>query len=250
MPTPILHERPLRCMDCGRMHTGFLSLCGGCAEVRLEREQAGRHLAQQKVRNDQWRQLCPPLYRDTDLSHPGLCPHLVQLVRTWPQGAGQGSEGGPSLMLTGTTGRGKTRLAFALLRRVHETGRSVYALHAGDAWDQGPHHIQGLSSAARLQYSDDPATAQSARQCLRRARTCRLLLLDDLGKERATPSGGLLSEAVSEALFSLIEHRLTRRLPMILTTNASATALETRLGPDRGLPLMRRLMEVCEVVGV
>ena len=232
------------------MHTGFLSLCGGCAEARLEREQAGRHLAEQKVRNEKWRQLCPPLYRDTDLSHPGLCPRLVQRVRTWPQGAGQGSDGGASLLLSGTTGRGKTRLAFALLRRFHDLGRSVYALHAGDAWDRGPHHIQGLSSAARLQYSDAPATAQSARQCLQRARTCRLLLLDDLGKERATTSGGPLSEAVGEALFALIEHRLTHRLPMILTTNATSTPLETRLGPDRGLPLIRRLLEVCEVVAV
>jgi hypothetical protein len=248
MSASLLLERPLRCMDCGRMHTGFLSLCGGCAEARLEREQAGCHLAQQKVRNERWRQLCPPLYRETDLAHPGLSPRLLERVGTWMPGAGQGNPGRHCLLLSGTTGRGKTRLAFTALRRVHEAGRSVYALHAGDAWDRGPHHIQGLSSAARLQYSDDPASAQAARHCLHRARTCRLLLLDDVGKERATSTTGLLSEAVSEALFALIEHRLTHRLPMILTTNTPAPTLETRLGPDRGPPLLRRLLEACEVV--
>ncbi|WP_345739010.1 hypothetical protein [Prosthecobacter algae] len=237
---PLLRERV--CVDCGCTLTGVLGLCGDCAEVRQWREVEGRRLAEQKVRQSRWQALCPPLYRHTDWAHADLAPGLVALVQSWQPAPGR------SLLLTGGTGLGKTRAAFALLQRVHDSGRSVYALHAGDAWDHGS-HLQGLASAVRLQYHEDPRVAQTAAHCLHRARTCSLLLLDDVGKERASGQTGQLSEAVGEALFGLIEHRLVHALPLILTTNAPGATLQHRLGPDRGAPLLRRLLESCTVVG-
>ena len=245
LPTPsptLTLERERTCVDCGRVFHGLIGLCGDCGTARVEREQEVQRLAQQKVRKKRWLQMCPQLYQETDWANTALRPDLVKLARTWQPG-----EEKHSLLLMGDTGLGKTRVAFGLLQRFHEAGRSVYALHAGDAWDHGD-HVQGLSSAVRLQYSEEMPLIEASRDCLRRARTCSLLLLDDLGKERASGNTGLLSEAVSEALFNLIEHRLTHRLPLIVTTNANGPALEIRLGTDRGPALLRRLSEVCTVV--
>jgi DNA replication protein DnaC len=72
-------------------------------------------------------------------------------------------------------------------------------------------------------------------------------LIDDMGKERAGHDGAV-SEAVGEALFSLIEYRVAHDLPVIWTCNMSEDDLQKRLGPDRGTPMMRRLREASYVV--
>lgn len=54
---------------------------------------------------------------------------------------------------------------------------------------------------------------------------------------------GQHSEAVGETLFGLVEFRLVHRLPTIITTNISGQAIQKRLGPDRGAPLLRRFQD-------
>jgi len=147
-----------------------------------------------------------------------------------------------SLGMFGSTGCGKTRAAFAILRRHYEAGWRVFAVHSSDAWDCNQ-HIQGLSSAVRLQYDDNPAVKQSALECLRKMREAHLLLIDDMGKERANGQG-IVTDAVGESIYSLMEYRVARNLPTIWTCNIAAAGLEHRLGEDRGAPTLRRLRDV------
>lgn len=227
------------CLDCQGTFEGMLSLCPDCADARYELDQQKRRAAADKAKAAEWLAICPPLYRDTDWSRREIAPECVKLAGNWTPGSPV-----HSLALFGTTGKGKTRAAFSILSRHHARGWSVYAIHAGDAWDS-PKRIQGLSSAARLQYSETEHIADSARHALNRARDCDLLLLDDVGKERAGKDGRL-SEAVGESFFGLIEFRLSHLLPTIWTCNAQARDLMARFGPDRGAPLMRRLSEASE----
>lgn len=223
------------CPKCHTQHNGILSICVDCSEAGYKQLQADRERERQIEREASWLAMCPATYRQTDLNR--IHPICRQLAQSWTPGY----QGRSSLLLPGVTGAGKTRASFAILRRFFEAGKSVYAVHAGSAWDIGE-HVQGLGSAARLIHSDDSRIAEAARGCLSYARRCYLLLIDDLGKER-TGDRGQVSEAVGEALFDLIESRLVHGLPTIVTTNLSGQDLQTRLGPDRGAPLLRRLSD-------
>ena len=71
-------------------------------------------------------------------------------------------------------------------------------------------------------------------------RSTGVLVLDDLGKEKA-------AEAVSTALYSVIEERTARERPILFTANYTSEELAGRFG-EHGAYLVRRLREFCEVV--
>jgi hypothetical protein len=226
----------LICPDCGHSHVSIAAFCDDCTQLRLDaiqEEEAREKIAHKK---EEWFRICPPTYRKTDWSRPKLSPKLAGIACNWQMAPGK-----PFLILYGDTGRGKTRAGFAILRRMLLAGSSVHAIHAGDAWDQG-YHIQGLSSAARLRYDEDDRIVKEANECLNRAKSCKYLLIDDLGKER-TGRDGRVSEAVAEALFGVIERRLAFSQPTIITTNLSWAQVLNRFSTDRGYPLIRRIDE-------
>lgn len=231
---PIFADRPQDCPGCGVVHVSFRALCDACLQAALEAEAMTEKDGRIRHRKLAWRGVCPPAYRDTDWSlvHPVLSP----LSTEW--------EPNPKrfLILAGKTGVGKTRCAFGILHRMLLTaGRSVHAVHAGDAWDHG-RHVQGLSSAARLRYSDDHRIAAAAEDCMRRCKSADILLIDDLGKER-TGNDGRVSEAVQEAIFGVVEFRVAHQKPIIVTTNTTETAIERRFSGDKAPPLLRRLRD-------
>ena len=68
---------------------------------------------------------------------------------------------------------------------------------------------------------------------------CRILMIDDLGKEKATPAVGAL-------LWELLDARYQHRRPVILTTRFSGEAMRDRFAePHLGDDIRRRLNEVC-----
>lgn len=231
-------EKPRVCIDCKTEFVGLIGICPDCSESRLEIQKQAKDRARRKVRAAEWCKLCPKDYRYTDWRRPELSKACIDLALNWVPG-------NPlhSLCLHGPSGFGKTRAAFHILSRLHDSGWGVGALHAGDAWDLGD-DIRGLSSACRAIHDDDPKISQGAREALAWGRKCSILLLDDIGKERADGKTLMLSEAVSEAFFSLIEFRVSRQLPTIWTCNSDAETLLARFGQDRGGPLMRRLFDV------
>lgn len=68
-----------------------------------------------------------------------------------------------------------------------------------------------------------------------------MLLFDDLGKAPST-------ENVDAELLELIERRTSNGKALLWSANGSGTWLESRFGPDRGEPLVRRLAEFTKVV--
>ena len=189
------------------------------ARLRREREaERRRHL------EAAWEAICPPAYRDTDPAHPELNRRLLDgLLRYRPCGRGIG--------LYGPTGRGKTRMMYLLLKKLHFDGYRVHACSA-----------PLLSQSIARQWGED-READHARYILRQCYAAEILFLDDVGKQRFT------SAAESE-FYTLIETRTSQLRPILWTANATGSALAAMMSPDRGEPIVRRLEEFCEVLGV
>ncbi len=113
------------------------------------------------------------------------------------------------LILRGSVGTGKTHLAYAIAGAVMGRGRSVYA-----------HTTPDLLDKLRQGYNDG-----SYDNWLESLKSVDLLVLDDLGTERAT-------EWAAQALFQIVNHRYSKRLPLVVTTNLSvedARRMDARL---------------------
>lgn len=128
-----------------------------------------------------------------------------------------------NLLLAGNTGVGKTRIAWrALDCRYMERGTK-------------PHHIGAESFCRRLLREPD----LMLKMC-----NAPLLLFDDLGKERTTPTA-------ESAIFELVRERMDNELPTIYTTNFAPDTLKPRFAQkETGDALCRRLIESCYALPV
>lgn len=106
-----------------------------------------------------------------------------------------------TLLLSGTTGTGKTHLANAIGNALLEQGRSVY-------YSVVPTILDKLRLAL---LADFGSKYEALMDELRRV---DLLILDELGIQRDT-------EQRTELLYALINERYQYRMPLIITTNLS-----------------------------
>jgi DNA replication protein DnaC len=120
------------------------------------------------------------------------------------------STDGGGLLLHGAPGRGKTHLAIAAVLAACEVGSRA------EFWP-----FQDLLREMQLRFDaeDDSAQALEAR-----VRAVEVLVLDDVGAEHSR------SAWATEVLESLIDHRLARSLPTLMTTNLTPTELPRRVG--------------------
>ncbi|MEM7130386.1 MAG: ATP-binding protein [Chloroflexota bacterium] len=116
---------------------------------------------------------------------------------------------GCGLVITGSTGTGKTHLAVGLGVVALGMGYEVYATMLGEvlltiraSWGE---YLPGRTDEAKL----------TEKLC-----TIKLLILDDLGSEKPT-------EWAIERLAYIINRRYTAQLPTIITTNLDISELET-----------------------
>lgn len=170
-------------------------------------------------RRTRFEKICPPLYQSSDPARlPGA--QLAQ-VMAWgfnPRG----------LVLIGDTGKGKSRIAWYLLRRYLTKDRP----ERGFLWFD----CIGFGHAITEHYK-----AEDAEGWLESVAKVPLLFFDDLGKLKMT-------ERAETELFGIIERRCANMLPIIATTNDSGDSLAARMTENRGPAMVRRLREFCQVV--
>lgn len=113
------------------------------------------------------------------------------------------------LVLQGGYGSGKTHLAAAIANYRFTLGNDVLFVTGPDLLD---HLRSTYGPSSEMNYDD----------LFERVRNVSLLVLDDLGAESSTPWA-------LEKLYQLINHRYTRRLNTIFTTNKRIDDLDPRI---------------------
>ncbi len=208
-------------------------LPSGDAVKDVDLEERGRQfLADAKKRDAiaRFQQDCEKGYPESDWTHPGLEPYraCIERVLAWQYGP-------RGILASGPTGRGKTRAIFGLYRRLAcEEGRTVRYFFAGDWFSR-------LQEEVRYGRDD-------ARQWVERIAEVPIVILDDLGQEAVTTARTDWAEAW---FFRFLDIRIAKRLPLIVTTNLSAVEIAQGFSSGKGIrstPLIRRLLELCDVV--
>lgn len=170
---------------------------------------------------------CPEAYRSFDVTHHSISPNRAQISRviTWePQAKG--------MLLSGPTGRGKTRACWQLLKRLYaEQGVECRWYHAMDFFTELHECIK---------YGRD-----DARGWIEAVAWRNVVFMDDWGQEVNLKAR---EDWAQSWFFRFLDLRLERRLPLIITTNMGAKDIAERNNNLRGDPLIRRLLEVCEIV--
>lgn len=205
------------CQRCGRpfksRYPGSSLACGPCQEELARQSAEKERLEGITARRNEWRTICPAEFIESD---PGKLPfpNLHERVLRWHYGR-------RGLILHGPTGGGKSRAAFSLCKREFMSGRTVMVINPRYAIEIPTLFLKGNSETE-----------------IRRACEVSLLLLDDCFKSRLSPT-------VEEFLFAVIDERTSQGRPIVATLNDTGDSLLSRLSPDRGEPMLRRLRENC-----
>lgn len=197
------------------------SVCEPCMElVREHYDPAAAARLEDPTETPKWDQNCPQRYRDVVLgiARPARVDWVaIEKVRAWRPTESKG------LVLVGTPGVGKTCAFWWLARDLERAGHQPITIGSLEL-------ARVLSEAAR----DIKEVGWLYR--------CRVLMVDDLGKERATPAAAAL-------LWEVLDRRLSANLPVILTTNFDGPGLARRFGEDHlGDSIRRRIGDLCRVV--
>ncbi len=153
----------------------------------------------------------PPRYREA--SHPWAAKMAAQALD------GQG------YFVHGPNGTGKTTLAMAAALLLLELDADVLAMSAYDLMD-----------AMRSRRDED-------RSLFERAASCRVLVLDDLGKEASNTAYSC------ERLFAIVDRRDKAMLPTIVTSNFSLSTIARRITAGAvGDAIASRLAASCKQV--
>lgn len=163
----------------------------------------------------------PARYRQAEATDPAVADWAARLIAANGPRSDLGL--GPSLLILGPTGVGKTHQAYGALRYLAKHGvRCKWAAYsAADLYAAlRPNATGGPSEATFKETADAP-----------------LLVIDDLGAAKAT-------EWTEEITYRLINRRYEHMLPTIFTSNVPPGELKTALG-DR---VASRLVEMCDRV--
>lgn len=166
----------------------------------------------------------PYRYREALADHPAIIGWVEAVARSGRRGPGgaPGIAHGPSLLIAGPTGTGKTHQAYGAVR-------SLLAAGVRQRWQ--------AVTAADLHASLRPRPGHDPEQELQSLGRCPLLIWDDLGAAKQ-------SEWTEELTYRLINRRYTEILPTLITTNLPTDELRTAVG-DR---VASRLAEMTDRV--
>lgn len=132
------------------------------------------------------------------------------------------------MLLHGTTGRGKTRLAIHAMHSANQAGFSCRFMD-----------FQAFASEAVSAYRG--GTEKAFFRDLKRP---QILLLDDIGKAKITPK-------VAEAVFGIVDARMNMGKTLVGTTNETGKSLDARFEDKECVSaLLRRIREICKMVAI
>lgn len=258
------------CDDCGnefdgkavRMIEAFSRskiphLCPECVakQSRLldmqEREAQEQRLAYWR---SEWLRTCgmPFTYQDKTFENfdPIRNEQRVELVREWADGFPQDAPpvGYPSLLIAArNNGVGKTHLACAALRRVIGRFNNL-------GFEKSPVRFYVANEVKnRLEDAKRFSSKETVTDVHRELATVRLLLLDDMGKEKAT---GADAATTYEMYYTIINGRYSNGLPMLITSNLGfdpwengAPSLVDLIG-QAGVSRLREMTQARQIVVV
>jgi DNA replication protein DnaC len=167
----------------------------------------------------------PPRFADATATDPDVARWVRALAEAAVErmrGYVAGVSTGPSLLLLGPTGTGKTHQAYGAIRAIAASGL---------------HCVWLATTAADVYATLRPRPKVDAELEFDRFASARLLLLDDLSAAKA-------SEWTEEVNYRLINHRYEHALPTIITSNAAPKELAAAAGER----VASRLVEMCQRV--
>lgn len=154
----------------------------------------------------------PGRYRSAVADHPAVLAWVAQLIKLTDNRPEQWVEPvidtGPSLLLLGSVGRGKTYQAVGAVRALLTCGVRCHAV---------------VTTAADLYAVMRPRHGADSETEFRRFARAGVLVLDDIGAAKG-------SEWVEETNYRLINHRYEHEKPTIITTNLTPPQLPAALG--------------------
>ena len=192
------------CTDCGCRYThtplmmgdvdmiAHCSTCEPCSEKAAAEE--AKHEKQEKARI-RWEQTVESEYRKTSTDHPDFPKAIYGKCLAWMRDPDRM----PFLGLIGKSGHGKTRVISQIVK--HMIWRGDYVTWINSAKFQW---------CCQNQFNDQ--SKDEAQRTLRMATKTAILVFDDIGSLKAT-------EAVSDALYGLLEHRTANGLTTLWTSN-------------------------------
>ncbi|MFD3352689.1 ATP-binding protein [Streptomyces fradiae] len=152
----------------------------------------------------------PPRYRHALADHPDVLAWTSEIARQGRPGPGgaPGIAHGPSLLIAGPTGTGKTHQAYGAVRTLLADGVRL-------RW--------AATTTADLHAQLRPRQGHDPERVFQDLAHSPLLILDDLGAAKQT-------EWTEELTYRLIDRRYTHMLPTLITTNVPIPQLREALG--------------------
>lgn len=147
-------------------------------------------------------------YSDTPQPNSELTPkkRMAKILEFCKKYASQFKKNSPSLLMTGSTGLGKTHLSLAIAKEVIEKGFGVI-------------YGSAQNIISKMEKEKFRGYQNSSGETERHYIDCDLLIIDDLGTE-------YLTSFSSAAIYNIVNSRIMMNKPTIISTNLSMKELE------------------------
>jgi DNA replication protein DnaC len=168
----------------------------------------------------QWDEQCPPLLKE---AITGQLPAVIDRAAYNRVVAWRPTAGGKGLFVLGPSGTGKTTALWALARELEREGCAPLILTGVELGRQLSQAARDISSVEHLW-------------------RCRVLMIDDLGKEKSTP-------AMAALFWEVLDKRYLHQRPLVFTSRFDGDAMRVRFGEEcLGDDIRRRINELCRGV--